>query len=306
MASTTLPAMVSGNASASGAFQAQHEVWQENLEAEFALIRDIVQTYNYISMDTEFPGTVARPIGSFNGAGDFQFQTIRVNCDLLKIIQLGLTFSNEKGELAPGVCTFQFNFAFSLGEDIYAQDSIDLLTRSGIDFARHQAEGIDPLDFAELLISSGIVLCDDIKWVSFHSGYDFGYLLKLLTCKELPTTAEEFADELQLYFNGIYDIKWLMRYCDNLKGGLNKVAEDLEVDRTGAEHQAGSDSLLTQATFFKMRQLFFENELDDDKHLNIIFGIGRGGHHKGGVPGGGDRAAYEPSQGHQGHAEPAM
>ena len=84
MASTTLPAMVSGNASASGAFQAQHEVWQENLEAEFALIRDIVQTYNYISMDTEFPGTVARPIGSFNGAGDFQFQTIRVNCDLLK------------------------------------------------------------------------------------------------------------------------------------------------------------------------------------------------------------------------------
>ena len=127
-------------------------------------------------------------------------------------------------------------FAFSLGEDIYAQDSIDLLTRSGIDFARHQAEGIDPLDFAELLISSGIVLCDDIKWVSFHSGYDFGYLLKLLTCKELPTTAEEFAEELQLYFNGIYDIKWLMRYCDNLKGGLNKVAEDLEVDRTGAEY----------------------------------------------------------------------
>ena len=41
--------MVSGNASASGAFQAQHEVWQENLEQEFALIRDIVQTYNYIS-----------------------------------------------------------------------------------------------------------------------------------------------------------------------------------------------------------------------------------------------------------------
>ena len=51
------------------------------------------------------------------------------------------------------------------------------------------------------------MLCDDIKWVSFHSGYDFGYLLKLLTCKELPTTAEEFADELQLYFNGIYETK---------------------------------------------------------------------------------------------------
>ena len=40
-------------------------------------------------------------------------------------------------------------------------------------------------------------------------------------------------------------------------------------------HQAGSDSLLTQATFFKMRQLFFENELDDDKCLNCIHGLGK-------------------------------
>ena len=41
-----------------------------------------------------------------------------------------------------------------------------------------------------------------------------------------------------------------------MAGGLNKLAEDLEVERIGPEHQAGSDSLLTQATFYKMRQLF--------------------------------------------------
>ena len=96
--------------------------------------------------------------------------------------QLGLTFSNDEGELAPGVCTSQFNFKFSLSEDIYAQDSIDLLTRSGIDFRRHEEYGIDVIDFAELFISSGCVLVDDVKWISFHSGYDFGYLMKLLTC----------------------------------------------------------------------------------------------------------------------------
>ena len=54
-----------------------------------------------------------------------------------------------------------------------------------------------------------------------------------------------------------------------------ELAEDLEVERIGPEHNAGSDSLLTQATFFKMRQLFFENELDDDKCLNCIHGLGK-------------------------------
>uniref|UniRef100_A0A915I340 Uncharacterized protein n=1 Tax=Romanomermis culicivorax TaxID=13658 RepID=A0A915I340_ROMCU len=34
--------------------------------------------------------------------------------------------------------TWQFNFKFSLGEDMYAQDSIDLLTNSGIKFKKHE------------------------------------------------------------------------------------------------------------------------------------------------------------------------
>jgi hypothetical protein len=53
-------------------------------------------------------------------------------------------------------------------EDMYAQDSIDLLQNSGIQFKKHEEEGIDPLDFAELLMTSGIVLMDNIKWLSFH------------------------------------------------------------------------------------------------------------------------------------------
>lgn len=59
---------------------------------------------------------------------------------------------------------------------MYAQDSIDLLTRSGIEFKRHEQNGIDVSHFGELLMSSGIVLTEDIKWITFHSGYDFGYL----------------------------------------------------------------------------------------------------------------------------------
>ena len=56
----------------------------------------------------------------------------------------------------------------SFREDMYAQDSIDLLVDSGIQFRRHEEEGIDVNNFAELLYTSGIILSDNIRWLSFH------------------------------------------------------------------------------------------------------------------------------------------
>jgi len=50
---------------------------------------------------------------------------------------------------------------------MYAQDSIDMLTQAGIRFKRHEEDGIDPQHFAELIISSGLVLCEDITWITF-------------------------------------------------------------------------------------------------------------------------------------------
>ena len=42
---------------------------------------------------------------------------------------------------------------------------------------------------------------------------------------------------LQLFFPQIFDIKYLMKFCDNLHGGLNKLAETLDVVRIGPQHQ---------------------------------------------------------------------
>lgn len=50
---------------------------------------------------------------------------------------------------------------------MYAQDSIDMLTQAGIQFKRHEEEGIELTDFAELLTSSGLVLRDEISWITF-------------------------------------------------------------------------------------------------------------------------------------------
>jgi len=226
-------------------------------------------------MDTEFPGVVARPIGEFKSSADYQYQLLRCNVDLLKIIQLGVTFLDEKGNLPPeGVTTWQFNFKFNLTEDMYAEDSVDLLQNSGIQFEKHEQEGIDPMLFAETMLMSGLVLIPNVKWLSFHSGYDFGYLINLLTNQNLPKTEAEFFEQLKMYFPNVYDVKYLMKSCKNLKGGLQEVANELEVTRVGPQHQAGSDSLLTGQTFFRMKEMFFEDDIDDSKYLGHLYGLG--------------------------------
>lgn len=251
------------------------DVWAHNLKDEFKVIRKIIHKYNYVAMDTEFPGVVARPIGEFRSTADYQYQLLRCNVDLLRIIQLGLTFLDENGKAPAGpYSTWQFNFKFNLAEDMYAQDSIDLLQNSGIQFKKHEEDGIDPVDFAELLMTSGIVLMENIKWLSFHSGYDFGYLLKLLTNQNLPNDESEFFELLKIYFPTVYDVKYLMKSCKNLKGGLQEVADQLELTRVGPQHQAGSDSLLTGMAFFKMREMFFEDNIDDGKYCGHLYGLG--------------------------------
>lgn len=59
-------------------------------------------------------GVVARPIGEFRSTTDYQYQLLRCNVDLLKIIQLGLTFMDEDGNTPAEFSTWQFNFKFSL------------------------------------------------------------------------------------------------------------------------------------------------------------------------------------------------
>ena len=45
---------------------------------------------------------------------------------------------------------------------MYAQDSIELLKQSGIDFVQNEKRGIDVSQFGELLMTSGIVLNDEV------------------------------------------------------------------------------------------------------------------------------------------------
>ena len=53
--------------------------------------------------------------GEFRTNADYQYQLLRCNVDLLRIIQLGLTFLDESGNTPGGsYTTWQFNFKFNL------------------------------------------------------------------------------------------------------------------------------------------------------------------------------------------------
>ena len=251
------------------------EVYNDNFIKELKILSGLVENYNYIGMDTEFPGTV---YSIKNMCDDFYYKSLKTNVDNLKLIQLGITIMNEKGEYPKEYPyhTWQFNLEFDKNIEKFHPSSINLLKQSGIDFEKLKNKGINHKLFAQYLVISNLVLNPDIKWVSFQGSYDFGYLLKLLLGTDLPESEEEFINLLNLYFINYYDIRMLVKGYQNMQGGLNRLAEQLNVQRLGMIHQAGSDSMLTLDVYFKLIQGGYIDKNKSKDLKNVLHGIGAG------------------------------
>ena len=247
-------------------------------------------------------------MGSFPSKADYHYQCLRCNVDLLKLIQLGITLFSVEGDVPPAqidqplnraypnslvMCpsTWTFNFRFSLQNDMYSQESIDMLQKAGVDFAKCEEDGIEPRAFGYYLITSGLVLEPDVSWLSFHSGYDFGYLVKIMAQKQLPNDEEEYLRIVRMWFPRIYDIKYLFRYAQrqNAKGlttqqassiinaigsrsGLQDLADELGCQREGRPHTAGSDAWLTGLVFWQMRNKIFDSGIPEEL-VGMIWGL---------------------------------
>ena len=250
------------------------EVYEDNFIEQIKFLGSLLDDYNYIGMDTEFPGTVFHVE---NMTEDFYYKSLKKNVDKLKLIQLGITLTNEKGEYPSPYHTWQFNLEFDKSVELYKDDSIDMLKKCGIDFDKLKKKGIKHKTFASYFMISNLVLNPDVHWVSFQGSYDFGYLLKLLINVDLPQSEDEFINELKLYFINFYDIRVIVKDNENLlKKGLNRLAELLDVHREGQEHQAGSDSMVTIDVFFKLKKRGLVNENKFIEAKNILYGIGMG------------------------------
>jgi CCR4-NOT transcription complex subunit 7/8 len=244
---------------------------------------------------------------------------VRCNVDLLKIIQLGVTLFSVKGDVPPThldtsqlgyqpkslqrysnnivvcPCTWTFNFQFSLEDDMYNEESIQMLKKSGADFDKHSSQGIDPQEFGSLLITSGMTLTDDVNWISFHSGYDFAYLVKMLSASPLPDDEEQYRKLVQVFFPRLLDVKYLWRHANNLvrrgvigstatnilnnlgtKSGLQDLADELGCQRVGQSHTAGSDAWLTGTVFWEMQKKIFDGSVPDEMNGQMwgLTGVG--------------------------------
>ena len=312
------------------------DVWAHNLKEEMDLLEQLVDRYPYISMvstllrpeaasteqfqDTEFPGIVARPMGAFITKADYHYQCLRCNVDLLKVIQLGIALFDEDGNSPPAnlaeipgfepsatqnglrACptTWQFNFQFSLTEDMYNDSSITFLQDAGLDLKRFETEGVNPEVFGSRLLTSGLVLDPDVHWISFHSGYDFAYLVKLMNLNQLPEEESEYRRLMKIYFPSIYDIKFMIQHIHRTmrinadsselttdataiisslinKGGLQNLADELHVRRVGVAHFAGSDALLTGKTFWEVKSKIFNGHIDASVYSGQIWGLNAAG-----------------------------
>ena len=252
------------------------EVYAENLEEEIKVIKSVINEYNYIGMDTEFPGTV---YSLNNLTNDFYYKTMEKNVNSLKLIQLGITLTNKNGEYPKNIPyhTWQFNFKYDEKKDLYSEDSLNLLKSTGIDFENLKKNGIEHKKFAEIMIESGLVLNPKRIWVSFHGSYDFAYLLKLLINVNLPSSESEYIRLLYCYFPNYYDIKILIKDNDTyFHGGLNKLIYELDIKRKGIKHQAGSDSIATIEAYHKLIENGSINTKKLKKWKNVLYGIGIG------------------------------
>ncbi|SMN21611.1 similar to Saccharomyces cerevisiae YNR052C POP2 RNase of the DEDD superfamily, subunit of the Ccr4-Not complex that mediates 3' to 5' mRNA deadenylation [Maudiozyma saulgeensis] len=266
------------------------EVWKTNLHSEFVAIRRLATQYNYISVSTEFIGTLARPIGNFSSKEDYHYQTMRANVDILNPVQLGISLSDANGNKPDNEpSTWQFNFDFDTNKEMISAESLELLRNSGINFENHRTGGIGKFEFAQLMMDSGLILDTNTTWITFHAAYDLGFLVHILMNDMMPSTRTDFEWWVHKFMPNLYDLNLIYKMIRDFKNpqqpqsqgqppkySLTTVGDEIGIPRFPIFTTVGGQALLMLLSFCYLSKLSMHklpDGTDFAQYKNVIYGI---------------------------------
>eukprot|EP00930_Biecheleria_cincta_P007895 TRINITY_DN109199_c0_g1_i1.p1 TRINITY_DN109199_c0_g1~~TRINITY_DN109199_c0_g1_i1.p1 ORF type:complete len:643 (-),score=129.33 TRINITY_DN109199_c0_g1_i1:22-1950(-) len=224
-----------------------HEVWSWNFETEFSELLAAVEEGGapaILALDTEFPG-VLRQDSRFAYRSE-RYDALRENVDHMTPIQLGFAVASQDGS---PLGSWTFNLSFDLSTNLHTQESVTFLAEAGVDFPRHAVEGIDPSMLAWRLSNSPLLGAHggSPQWVTFAGWYDWGYLLKLLTGRPMPSDVVSFDELLASFCPMRHELR------DSLpRGSLDSLLKLYSLERLGPAHTAGSDAMATLELFLRV------------------------------------------------------
>ncbi|PWZ40856.1 putative CCR4-associated factor 1 9 [Zea mays] len=219
-------------------------VMAENMNSELNMIGSLLPLFPCITFDVEYAGTLHRSSAATRIAPSKQYALVKKNVDAVPIVMLGITLSNEYGNLpltADGEgrlfqLAWEVTFSdFDPRRDRHAPESVTFLRSQGVCLDKARARGVSSAAFAAKLaaILSATPRPNELTWAAFGGAYDFAYMLKILTGGQpLPETWHEFMAQTHALLGGgrVFDAKYMAEHCErtDLGGlGLRRMAATL-------------------------------------------------------------------------------
>ncbi|KAF3786728.1 putative CCR4-associated factor 1-like protein 9 [Nymphaea thermarum] len=211
---------------------------------------------------------------------DENYAFFRQRANAVRLLQLGLTFSDEGGNLPKDPMTgegYLWEFNVKVAKSMDEIDAVfrQHLTEKGINVDYNMKYGIHPDMLCTGIGCMETLKKERIRWVVFSGCAAFSPLLNIMrpvtgNQEQLPVRREAFLDAVKLYFPKFYELRQLMSGC-GLSGTLVETANVLGVGVTGGEmfNQAGPDSLLTLQVFLGLRKRHFRRGIPEDQ-ANLI------------------------------------
>jgi len=100
-------------------------------------------------------------------------------------------------------------------------------------------------------------------------------MYRVLANTPMPDSEDGFLEDTKQFYPNLYDVKYMKEDFDDLKGGLARLGDMLNLNRHGISHQAGSDSWLTGLTYFKLIEDFLKGVDIAKEFNNAVSGFGK-------------------------------